>query len=208
MKEKITPGNLPKVTIITLNWNRKEDTIECINSLLELEYPDYEIVVVDNGSIDGSAKAFRETFPDITVIENKENLGYALGFNTGIKYALEQNVKYVLILNNDTVIENSALKELVKVAESDNQIGFVSGKVYDYNEPNKLQVVGKIIDFYTGYVRNVGGEIDNGQYDKIKEYKFLDDVFWLVRTEVFRKEQTNILSWFIHRTQRYGIKAV
>lgn len=188
MKERITPGNLPKVSIITLNWNRKEDTIECVNSLLNLEYPDYEIVVVDNGSTDGSAESFKKTFLDITVIENKKNLGYALGFNTGIEYALEQNVKYVLILNNDTVINKNALKELVKVAESDPQIGFVSGKVYDYTEPNKLQVVGKIIDFNIGSVRNVGGgEIDHGQYDEIKEYKFLDDIFWLVRTEVFRK---------------------
>ncbi len=188
MKEKITPGNLPKAIIITLNWNRKEDTIECMNSILKLDYPNYEIVIVDNASTDGSANAFRENFPDITVIENKENLGYARGFNTGIKYALEQNVRYVLILNNDTVTDKNAMKELVKVAESDPKIGFVSGKVYDYNESNKLQVVGKIINLNTGSVRNVGyGEIDNGQYDEINEYKFLDDVFWLVRTEVFRK---------------------
>ena len=188
MKEKITPGNLPKVIIISLNWNRKEDTIECINSLLELEYPDYEIVVVDNGSTDGSAESFKKTFLDITVIENKKNLGYALGMNKGIEYALEQNVKYVLILNNDTVIDKNALKELVNVAESDPKIGFVSGKAYYHSEPNKLQVVGKIFNPNIGVIQNVGGgEIDHGQYDEIREYKFLDDIFWLVRTEVFRK---------------------
>lgn len=180
--------SFPRVIIITLNWNGKDDTIECINSLLELDYPNYEITVVDNASTDNSVKAFKETFPDITLIGNKENLGYALGFNTGIEYALEQNVKYVLILNSDTVIDKNALKELVKVAESDSKIGFVSGKVYYYNKLDKLQIVGKIINFNTGSIHNIGGgEIDHGQYDEVREYKFLDDVFWLVRTEVFKK---------------------
>jgi GT2 family glycosyltransferase len=180
--------SFPKVTIITLNWNRKDDTVDCVKSLLKLDYPDYEIVVVDNGSTDGSAETFRETFPNITLIENKKNLGYALGFNTGIKYALEQNVKYVLILNNDLVIDENALKSLVTVAESDSRIGFVSGKVYDYYEPNKLQSIGRIINLNVGSMRIIGGgEIDHGQYNEIREYKFLDDVFWLVRTEVFKK---------------------
>ena len=191
MNDKLVEDDLlmmPKIIIITLNWNRKEDTIECVNSLLELDYPSYEIVIVDNGSTDGSAEVFRETFPEITIIENNKNLGYAFGMNKGIEYALEQNVKYVLILNNDTIIDKNALKELVKVAESDPQIGFVSGKVYYHSEPNKLQVVGKIFNPNIGVIQNVGGgEIDHGQYDEIREYKFLDDVFWLVRTEVFRK---------------------
>ena len=191
MNDKLVEGDLimmPKVIIITLNWNRKDDTIECINSLLELDYPYYEIVVVDNGSTDGSVESFKKTFPDITLIENNKNLGYALGFNTGIKYALEQNVKYVLILNNDIIIDKNALKSLVIVAKSDPKIGFVSGKVYDYYVPNKLQYIGRIINRNVGYMRLIGsGETDHGQYDKIKEYKFLDDVFWLVRTEVFRK---------------------
>ena len=189
MSDKLVEGDsFPKVIIITLNWNRKEDTIECINSLLELDYPSYEIVVVDNGSTDGSVKSFKKTFPDITIIENERNLGYALGMNKGIEYALSKNVKYVLILNNDIVIDKNALKELVKVAKSNPKIGFVSGKVYYHSEPNKLQVTGNIINLNTGSVRHVGaGETDHGQYNEIKEYKFLDDVFWLVRTEVFRK---------------------
>lgn len=131
----------PKAIVVTLNWNRKEDTIECLKSLLELDYANYEIVVVDNGSMDGSAQAIRQSFPNITVIENKENLGYSLGMNTGIKYALEQGVKYVLIMNNDTVIDKGALTELVKVAESDPTIGFVTGKAYFYRYSPPLIVV-------------------------------------------------------------------
>jgi GT2 family glycosyltransferase len=184
MIEKIKPN----VVIITLNWNRREDTIECVESLLRLNYDNYTVVVVDNASTDGSVQAIRAAFPGVKIIENESNLGYALGFNTGIKYALDRDPKYILILNNDTKIDRNALDELVKVAESDEEIGFVSGKVYEYDEPNKLQVVGKVCDFNRGLLHNIGhGEIDHGQYDKITEYEFLDDVFWLARAEVFRK---------------------
>lgn len=172
----------PKVFVITLNWNRKDDTIECIDSLKKLNYPNFQIVVVDNGSVDGSVAAIRAQFPDITIIENRRNLGYAEGFNAGLKYAYEHRADYFLILNNDTVIDSHALTQLVKVAEQDSQVGFVSGKVYFYNEPNRLQTVGK--NTHPVYIigSDIGGkEIDVGQYDEIRERDFVDDVFLLVR---------------------------
>ena len=189
----------PKVIVITLNWNKKDVTIDCLKSLFELDYPNYEIVVVDNGSTDGSAHAFKENSPIITIIENKTNLGYGGGFNVGIKYALSQGVKYVLIINNDTIADKGMLAELVKVAESDSNIGIVSGKVYLYYEPNRLYTCGKTANFFTGDTHDVGwGKIDLGQYDKIKEYEFLDDCFWLVKTEVFKKAGMYDQAFFIY----------
>ena len=180
---------LPKVFAITLNWNRKDDTVECVDSLLKLNYPNYEIVVVDNGSTDGTVELLKEKFDNkITIIENKKNLGYADGFNSGIYYAFKKDAEYMLILNNDTKIDPDALIELVKVAENDSKIGFVSGKVYNYNDPNRIQTVGKGTDPIKLVGPHVGaGEIDNGQYDEIKEYEFIDDVFLLVRKEVIEK---------------------
>lgn len=189
----------PKVIVMTLNWNRKEDTIECIKSLFELDYPNYEIVVVDNGSTDGSAQAFKQNSPNISVIENKTNLGYGGGFNVGIKYALNQRIKYVLIINNDAIADKNMLTELVKVAENDTNIGIVTGKVYSYYDPNRLQTCGKIVNFFSGDSNNVGeGEIDIGQCEEIKEYEFLDDVFWLVKTEVFKKAGMYDRNFFIY----------
>jgi GT2 family glycosyltransferase len=191
--------NHPKVTVITLNWNRKEDTIECVKSLLALDYPNYEVVVVDNGSTDGSVETFKQHFPSITVIENKTNLGYGQGFNKGIEYALAKGAKYMLVINNDAIIDNKSLAELVRVAESDPKIGLVSGKTYYYNAPNRLQTVGKIANFTTGAVRNVGlDEIDNGQHDELKEYHFLDDVYWLARGELFKKIGLYDKNFFIY----------
>ena len=69
----------PKVAIIILNWNGKEDTIECLESLKHITYPNYEILLVDNGSTDGSVECFRERYPGMEIIENGENLGFAEG---------------------------------------------------------------------------------------------------------------------------------
>jgi len=177
---------IPKVVIITLNWNGGNDTIECVESLKRLNYPNYHIVVVDNGSTDGSVSAFKAQYPNLTIIENGCNLGYAAGFNAGLKYAYEQGADYFLILNNDTIIDPDALTELVKVAKQDEKIGFVSGKVYWYNRRDVLQTAGRENDPLTLVGRHVGsGEIDRGQYDKIQDYNFIDDIFLLVRHHVY-----------------------
>ncbi len=178
----------PKVYVIILNWNGKHDTIECIKSLKKVNYPNFEIVVVDNGSTDGSVSALRTKYPNITIIENGRNLGYAKGFNSGIRYALGKGADYFLILNNDTVIDPNALGELVRVAEKEHRTGFVSGKVYFYDEPNRLQTVGRSSHPIL-IVRDLIGhrELDNGQYDEIVERDFVDDVFLLVRRAVFEE---------------------
>ncbi|MCK4614324.1 MAG: glycosyltransferase family 2 protein [Thermoplasmata archaeon] len=174
---------------MTLNWNRKHDTEECVNALLEMNYPNFEIVVVDNGSEDGSVDHLKEKLGDkIHIVANGKNLGYADGFNSGINYVMEREANYILILNNDTKIDKNALTELVKTAESDPKIGFVSGKVYHFNKPNVIQTVGKLTDPITLVGAHVGAnEMDEGQYDEIRDYDFIDDVFLLVRWEVIEK---------------------
>jgi GT2 family glycosyltransferase len=177
----------PKVFIITLNWNGKDDTLECLASLKKVDYPNYVIVVVDNGSIDGSASAIRAQFPEVTIIENRKNLGYAKGFNTGLQYAYEQGADYFLILNNDTVVDPPALSELVKAAQGREKLGFVTGKVYWYAKPELLQSVGRFSDPDKLIGGLVGSEeVDHGQYNKEQEYDFVDDVFLLVRREVYK----------------------
>jgi GT2 family glycosyltransferase len=176
----------PKVFIITLNWNGKNDTIECIKSLKKLHYANYEVVVVDNGSTDGSAAAIKAQFPDITIIENGRNFGYSEGFNTGLKHACAHGADYFLILNNDTIIDPDALAELVKVAQEDERIGFVTGKVYWYTRRDVLQTAGRKNHPLTLVGRHVGsGEVDHGQYDRVQDYDFTDDVFLLVRRQAY-----------------------
>jgi len=129
----------PKVSIIILNWNGLEDTIECLESLKKVTYPNYEIIVVDNGSEGDDVKVLRERYRDcIHIIQNEKNYGFARGNNVGIRYALDKGVDYVLLLNNDTVVAPDFLDEMVRVAQSDERIGIVCPKMYRYSQPEKV----------------------------------------------------------------------
>jgi GT2 family glycosyltransferase len=207
----------PKVSIITLNWNGKHDTIECVASLRELNYPNYDIVVVDNGSTDGSVPVLRGQYPDVTIIENGRNLGYSEGFNAGLRCAYESGADYLLIVNNDTIVDPDVLNALVRVAETDNRIGFASGKVYSYDEPDKLQTAGRLNHPVLLVEGLVGcGEIDRGQYDQTREYDFLDDIFLLVRREAYERTGGYDPNFFLYyeetdwcvRVRRAGYKLV
>lgn len=106
----------PNVAIIIVNWNGRDDTLTCLQSVSALQYASYRIILVDNGSTDGSPEAIREAFPDVTVIETRENLGFAEGNNVGIRTVLDSD--YIFLLNNDTTVAPNLLHDLVSAAES------------------------------------------------------------------------------------------
>jgi len=178
----------PLVYIFTLNWNGKQITIDCVESILKSDYQNFKVVVIDNGSIDGSPTVLRKEFDGfISVIENGANLGYARGFNAGLRYGFEENnADYCLVMNNDTIIDPQAISALVKIAEMDNRIGFVTGKVYYYDKPNVLQTVGKRKDPIRWRGDHIGNrEEDRGQYDEICERYFADDIFTLISRRLY-----------------------
>ncbi len=178
----------PNVIIIILNWNGKDDTIECLESLKHVTYPNYAILLVDNGSADGSVKCFREQYPEIEIIENGKNLGFAEGNNMGIRRAMERGADYVLLLNNDTVVDPEFLGELVKVGEADKKIGIVGPKIYLYTEPTKIQTVGGEIKFYKRKSFNIGyGQKDNNQFNKLSEREFVTGCVMLIKINLLRK---------------------
>ena len=174
----------PKVFILTLNWN---NTINLLKSIKKIDYPNYKIVVIDNGSTDDSVKVIKEEFADVKIIENKKNLGYCEGYNVGIRYALFNKADYIIVTNNDCTVDKDYVKELVKIAESDKNIGLVSGKVYFYDRKNVLQAIGGKVNWLTGFVRIKRNRLDNGQFDDVKEVMHIDDVFLLVRPSLVKK---------------------
>ncbi len=101
----------------------KVHTLEWLESLSRLDYPNFDVLVVDNGSTDGSVKSIRAKFPDVKIVENGENLGYARGFNVGMTHAFGDGADWVLIMNNDTIIDPEGVRALVDVGESDDPPG-------------------------------------------------------------------------------------
>ncbi|WP_440953190.1 glycosyltransferase family 2 protein [Methanococcoides sp. FTZ1] len=172
----------PKVSIIILNWNGKEDTVECLESLKHITYPYYEILLADNGSTDGSVEYFKGTYPEVEIIENGENLGFAEGNNVAIRYALEKGTDYILLLNNDTVVDPGFLEELVKVSESDSKIAIVGPKVYMYDEPNKITYIGGSINLHSGNMKYPYlNQLDVGQFNKEIELDYISGCSLLIK---------------------------
>jgi GT2 family glycosyltransferase len=122
------PVTRPRVAVVVLTWNGLDDLLTCLESFSCVDYPNYEIVVVDNASEDATVPTVRERFPSVTLIVNESNLGYVGGNNVGIRCALEHGANYVFILNNDTKMTPNVLSELVRVMESDPRIAITGAK--------------------------------------------------------------------------------
>lgn len=183
------PANLQKkVHIVLLNWNNEEDTLECIKSLQEIDYNNYETIIVDNGSEKESVLKIKKEYPEIKIIENKKNIGFAGGNNVGIKYAMENGADYVLLLNNDTTVEKDFLNKLVEKGESDEKNGLVGAKIYFHNEPDRIWFAGGKVNWLKNKGTHIGlDEIDKGQYDEIKEVDYLTGCCLLIKKEVIEK---------------------
>ena len=133
----------PTVRIIILNWNGLEDTRECLKSLQRIDYRNYEVVVVDNGSDGDDSVVLKAEFGDfIQLVQNDRNLGCGEGFNVGILRAMEPpQPDYLVIMNNDIVVAPDFLDHLVTVAEGDKQVGLVGPKIYYYDLDGRKDVI-------------------------------------------------------------------
>ncbi len=185
-------GELPSVAVIVLNWNGTEDTLECLSSLMLMDYPRREIIVVDNGSEPSPRAAIVGRFPSVTYIETGTNLGYAGGNNAGIRYALQAAHDYVFVLNNDTVVERDVLREAVAVAEADARIAVVGIKIIAWDEPGRVWVAYGEVTFRQGLVRLIGYYAnDDGRFDAQK------DVEWVPGTaSLFRRHALETVGLF------------
>lgn len=122
----------PRVAIVIVSWNKKGYVLNLINSLKKIDYDNYEVIVVDNASTDGSVEAIRQQCLEIQLIVNSANLGGTGGFNTGMRYALEKGrYKYIWLLDNDAEVEKNTLNELIKVMEEDERIGIAGSRIID-----------------------------------------------------------------------------
>jgi len=175
----------PRVAVIVLNWNGRDDTFACLESLRQLNHPNYEIIVVDNGSTDGSVEAVQASFPDVTILETGANLGFAEGNNVGLRHALTHGADYVLLLNNDTEVAPDFISLLVDAIEATPQAGVAGPTIYYFDRPATIWSAGGAIDWRRGDSRMMGlDEVDEGQYNAIREVGFVTGCALLTRREV------------------------
>ena len=169
-KNSMNPITPILVSVIVVNWNGKHLLAECLGSLVEQEQPDVEIILVDNGSTDGSAAYVRETYPAVRLLELPENLGFAGGNNAGIRIA---RGKYIALLNNDTRTDRAWLSRLVSEAESGpSSVGMWASKILSYDHPDTFDNIGLLL-YPDGLGRGKGRlEKDQGQYDAAQEAFF------------------------------------
>jgi len=145
----------PQVACIVLNWNGWRDTIACLSALKECAYPQFTVIVVDNGSTDDSVARIRSAHPKTLLLESGKNLGFAGGNNTGIRYALAHGADYIWLLNNDTKPAPDALSALLSKALSDERIGAVASICYSSDSPSTVQAwAGARVNLWIGYGRN------------------------------------------------------
>ena len=168
INEKEFDQNNPLISIVILNYNAGDLLIDCIDSIQNSNYKNFEIILVDNVSKDNSHKKCKEKFPDIKLIENSENLGYCEGNNVGIREAKGQ---FVVILNPDTIVEPSWLSELL-LAYRKNGEGIYQPKFLASTDHSMLLSTGNMIQIFGfGYSRSKG-DLDKGQYQKFERINF------------------------------------
>ncbi|HEY7214474.1 MAG TPA: glycosyltransferase family 2 protein [Thermoanaerobaculia bacterium] len=176
------PQTTPRVAAVVVNYNGKEVTLQAVASLRRMDYPSFDLVVLDNASTDGSPAALAQAYPDLRQLRLDVNRGSAAGYAAGFRWAFEHGYDYVLLLNNDIEVEPGMLTELIEVAESDSKIGAVGPKCYFHGDRGRLWSAGGILRFRESITRERGyGEIDRGQYDRDAEVDYVNGCAILIR---------------------------
>jgi GT2 family glycosyltransferase len=177
------------ILIITINYNQTNFTIQCVKSILDSEYENFRILLIDNGSLEENFNELKQNIPPdsrILLHRLEINKGYVGGVNFGLLECEKLIADYIIIMNNDVIIDSKSILELVKTSKKWNNKAIVTGKCYYYDTPDMLQTVGfKFKNEKTLTTYKIGeGELDIGQYDKESERDLIDDVYWLFPSDL------------------------
>lgn len=198
---------------LVVNWNRKEDTLNCLASLYAAASVG-QVIVVDNGSTDGSAAAIQQQFPQVAILQPGRNLGFAAGCNLGAQYFLEQTpFQLLFLLNNDLVIAQDTVEQLTQEISLSQTIGVTVPKIYYDTPPDRLWYAGGYIDWTKGTCEHYGfGQQDIGQFDQPSDVSFASGGAVLIKREVVERVGLFKESYYMFeedvefsiRTQRAG----
>lgn len=191
-------NTVPSVFVIIVNWNGRADTLECLRSLGTGCYRNKNIIVVDNGSVDGSVAVIRRDFPAVTLIETGRNLGFTGGNNAGIAVALQSGADYIYLLNNDTVSEPDAIEVLIAAAEGNPQFGLLTPRINYFDRKSEPWFAGSILDLTRGLAVHDNNSVP-ARSDRIRELEWASGCAMLIRRGVLEQiagfDDKFFLSW-------------
>lgn len=175
----------PKIGIVIPVFNRLTCTIACLESLKKVKYPNVEIIIIDDGSTDGTYEVISKAHPYVVLLKGDGNLWWSEATNMGVRRAMVDNCEYVLFLNNDDEVEDSILYHLALCAK-DNPKSIIGCKVRNYDRPNMLVFAGGDCDWERKGLFTYGyGEKDEGQHDTRRDIKWIPGAGTFVKVDVF-----------------------
>ncbi len=178
---------MKKLAIVIINWNSYEVTEMTILSLHNTSFKEYDIILIDNHSTDGSLEKLEATFKEITILKSNENLGFAGGNNLGIQYAIDHGYKYTMLLNNDVEVESNFIEPLVERLEGNSHIGAVQPLIYFHHDRSVIWNAGCKFNPWLGIsISNGYNQRDEGQKERFKEKKidWITGCAFMVKTEI------------------------
>ena len=134
------------IFIIILFWNRLEETIECLESVFNSDYPNYHVIVLDNASDADKSKLLLQKFPNVKYVRSDKNLGFTGGNNLGCELAISEGTDYLFLFNNDATLQPDTISKLVNFAESHERVGLISPAVKSGNDSDENTYLGTYLD--------------------------------------------------------------
>lgn len=161
------------VCVVIAAWNQVEKTLACLETVAAQSYPDYALVLVDNGSKQSFQEILGTDYPQVKVLTNRRNLGFAGGYNTGLRYGLTKGYELFFLLNNDTLLAPDCLQRLVEGAAREPDVGLFTAKIYYASDRCRIWTVGNLLRPWLLEVSHGGEkELDDGQWDQPRPIDF------------------------------------
>ncbi|MBU1299472.1 MAG: glycosyltransferase family 2 protein [Bacteroidetes bacterium] len=174
----------PFYSVLVVNYNGRHHLEGCLGSLMNQTYQNFEMVLVDNASTDGSKEFMRERYPWVHLVEAEKNLGFTGGNNLGLRFTKGE---WVIFLSNDVLLEPNWLEKMACFLNSDSQLGACGCKMINFYNPSVIDIIGLRIDKF-GFPHLIGhSEKDEGQYDLFKDELFISGCCFLIKREVLEK---------------------
>ena len=178
----------PKVHLIVLNWNDKEISKKCLSSIEKVSYSNYEVLIVDNNSQDGSVQFFKEHFPQYDILALDKNLKYAGGNNAAVDYLKPEEEDFLVFINNDTIVSSDFLDHLVAPFLNDANCIITVPKILFAMDINKIWYAGGVVNMWKGSIDHIGiRDFDGPKYSFMMDTDYATGCCFCIKYDDFRR---------------------